>query len=59
MLSKCLYLEVGTVRLNLQAVIQDFLQCCNLTVQVIFSECNHKVYAVCILYQAMLCKACN
>ena len=27
--------------------------------QVIFSECNHNEYAVCILYQAMLCKACN
>ena len=32
------------VHLNFQAVIQDFLQRCNLTVQDIFSEYNHNEY---------------
>ena len=32
------------VHLNFQAVIQDFLQRCYLTVQGIFSEYNHNEY---------------
>ena len=41
--------------MNLQAVIQDFLQCSDLTVQVIFSECNHNEYAVRIHYYKLCC----